>query len=361
MAFDAGGHEVGRARQWINRPRAFAEAGFVLDTGTGGRGRMARLVWQCVYREEPLSLAVTFDGQPIRVSDPQRIALPPFVPEQLHVLRAELDFGGGIAAAAELFFGGTRNAEALTDLTPVPVVLGKGTKFDGPEWLEGWLAAGGRPVDVVAIEEGPAEVIFVLAGCVREDLQRIRSGWYFKKDEKLNQEWTFRFAWPLPDFVEMSKGASLLFHMTTDFVGGMQSVLRLTAAQRGPEGLEGQQIGEAVCVAAIHAAARERRRAVVLVLGSGAEDLGDVSLVDAIGFLERLRVPLFVWSAALSPPPPAGLFREFKDASTRPGYEDALREVRLQVEAQRIVWVRGTFLPHQVELTDLATGLALAR
>ena len=53
VARDARGKEVGRVRQWVNRPRANAEAALVLEPGRGDRGRIARLTWRCLTAENP--------------------------------------------------------------------------------------------------------------------------------------------------------------------------------------------------------------------------------------------------------------------------------------------------------------------
>jgi hypothetical protein len=81
VAYDAHGKELDRARQWINRPRAAAEASLVLEEGRGGRGRVAHLTWRALVGEVPDAVAVSFDGLPIAVGDPSRIELPVFEPD----------------------------------------------------------------------------------------------------------------------------------------------------------------------------------------------------------------------------------------------------------------------------------------
>ena len=62
-----------------------------------------------------------------------------FDPDAVHLLRADLDFGGGITASAETVFGGSAKAEAATDLTAVLVELEKGADLPGADALAGWL------------------------------------------------------------------------------------------------------------------------------------------------------------------------------------------------------------------------------
>lgn len=106
VAFDARGTEIGRVRQKLNVPRRDAEATLALLPGKGGTGRAARLDWESLVHPAPLRVTVSFDGRPLAFTDPRRIELPPFVPEQVHFLRAVVQLERGFRAEAEITFGG---------------------------------------------------------------------------------------------------------------------------------------------------------------------------------------------------------------------------------------------------------------
>ena len=120
---NAAGVEVVRARQMVNMSRPPAEAVLLLLPGSGGRTRRARLTWQSALGMPPERIAVTFDGQPVPLEPSREIALPDYVPEQVHFLRAELDFPDNLVASAEIIFGGHDVDEARAELTGIPVAL----------------------------------------------------------------------------------------------------------------------------------------------------------------------------------------------------------------------------------------------
>ena len=162
VARDASGARVGEARQWVNRARPDAEARFVLEHDPSGRATVARLVWRCLVSPEPVSISVSFDGQPIESKDPARIPIPPHSKDVSHVLVADLDFAEGITATAVASVGGASKGDSSRELTAFPIRLSEGKRsLPAPAKLAGWFEAGGRPLAVAAVEKGPAEVIFV--------------------------------------------------------------------------------------------------------------------------------------------------------------------------------------------------------
>ncbi len=223
IAYDAERKELGRARQWVNRPRPTAEASLVLEGAHGGSGRVAQLTWRALAREAPASVTATFDGTPIPVSDPARIELPPHEPAQIHFLKTVLENG--------------------LQLKP----------------------------------------------------------------------------WPRTE----------------------------------------QRIADAVAAAGLAAAGWERRRAVVLLLGPGARNGGDLTSSEAGRFLVTLRVPLFAWSIGKSrssePWAAATAIRTAAD------FDVAVTRLRAELRRQRILWVEGAHLPQAVTLTPRAEGVRLAR
>ena len=51
--FDASGMEIARTLQRVNLQRSLAEAALLLEPGSGGKGRFARLTWQSAIAERP--------------------------------------------------------------------------------------------------------------------------------------------------------------------------------------------------------------------------------------------------------------------------------------------------------------------
>jgi hypothetical protein len=364
VAYDAKGKEVGRVRQWVNRPRAVAEASLVLEPAAAGGKRVARLSWRSLVAETPTSILVSFDGRPVPAPDPSRIEIPPHDARQVHFLRAVLDFGRGVTATAEAIFGGPRSAESFSEMTAVPVVLDEGATLPPPEELAGWFEKDGVPLEVTAVEEGPGEAVFVCEGSSREAFGPVTGG---KKDSlppELAEEFGFRFLWPVPTMTPQTTMVTNLYPASLRFAPADGSV-RFIAGRRvewPPYDARAPRVADAVAVAGLTAADRERRRAVVLVLGgSAASDASFLSARETAGFLSKLGVPLSVWSTSKKPAPLAAQWPGVTTVQTGRQFDAALATLFKSLARQRIVWVAGTHLPHTVELGPLARGVRLAR
>lgn len=364
VAYDAKGKEVGRVRQWVNRPRAVAEASLLLEPAAAGGRRVARLSWRSLVAETPQSILVTFDGRPVPAPDPERIEVPLHDARQVHFLRAVLDFGRGVTATADAIFGGPRSAESFSEMTAVPVVLDEGASLPPPEELAGWFERDGVPLEVTAVEEGPGEVVFVCEGSSREAFGPVTAG---KKDPlppELAEDFGFRFLWPVPKMTPQTTMVANLYPASLRFAPADGSI-RFIAGRRvewpafDPRT---QRLADAVAVAGLTAADRERRRAVVLVLGGAASaDASFLSARETAGYLSRLGVPLSVWSTSKRPAPLAADWPAATPVQTGRQLDAALAALFRSLARQRVVWVAGTHLPHTVELGPLARGVRLAR
>ena len=283
---------------------------------------------------------------------------------QVHFLRAVLDFGRGVTATAETIFGGPRSAESFSEMTAVTVVLDDEASLPATEELAGWFEKDGVPLEVTAVEEGPGEVVFVCEGSSREAFGPVTGG---KKDPlpaELAEGFGFRFLWPVPTMTPQATMVSNLYPASLRFAPADGSV-RFIAGRRvewpryDPRA---QRVADAVAVAGLTAADRERRRAVVLVLGGqAASDASFLSTAEAAGFLSRLGVPLSVWSTAKKPAPLAARWPSVTSVQTGRQFDAALAGLFRSLARQRVVWVAGTHLPHTVELGPLARGVRLVR
>ncbi len=149
--------------------------------------------------------------------------------------------------------------------------------------------------------------------------------------------------------------------MGPDVSPSMGGLFDLAARVEPPAGRGEPQVATAVATAALSAAARDRRRAVVLLVGADARDGSGVTPEAVREFLGRLAVPFHVWSVVSAPTLLARRFGPVTDVSSLPSFAAAVRALSRELALQRIVWVEGTHLPHRVELTGAVRGVALAR
>ena len=359
LAYDAQGRRLQRVRQWINRPGPLAEASLSFDAGH----RVASLTWRCLTAEVPRAIAVTFDGRPIPVENPERIDLPSHDPGQVHSLKAVLEFGNDVGASAEAVFGGPRHSVAVTEMTAVAVDLDEGTTLPAPEEMNRWFVREGAPLEVTGVEEGPLEVVLVCEGSALAPL-----GWTFFSDQRgsargLPADLGFRFLWPVGRMRAQSALVSNLYPATRRFTPGDGGV-RWVAVKRlewPPFSPKGQRIADAVVVAGLKAAEQEHRRAVVLLLGPAASDGSLLTPAEAGAFLGKLNVPLAVWSIGRTPSPEAPRWPGVTRIDTARHFEQAVSGLVARLERQRIVWVAGSFLPQTVAVGPAAAGVRLAR
>jgi hypothetical protein len=77
-------------------------------------------------------------------------------------------------------------------------------------------------------------------------------------------------------------------------------------------------------------------------------------------YLGLLRVPLFVWSLEDSAPERSP-WGEVVAVGTRSGLRAAYARLRDSLDAQRILWVEGRYLPQEIALDPGAAGIELLR
>jgi hypothetical protein len=366
LGFDIDGKEIARVVQRINLSRSLAEATLQLLPGSGGKGRFVQLTWKCAVAGEPARTRVTFDGKPIAAPDPSRIPLPAYAPEQLHFMRAEVDFPRNLTAAAEILFGGQNRDETQAELTAVAVLAAR--KKLPP--LDDAFVARGEPLRVVAVEEeGPGEIVIVLDDAARPLLasvaarsHRIGSGIdALRRIAPLSRDQRARFVWPVTEAFQHGNTRYEIFPCSEDFGRVQGGLLFLLTHVVAPGILPDPRLADAVAVAALTAVGRSRARAVVLVLG-GSPDTSLLSPGGARGYLSALGVPLFVWTVG-----PRGLAAgadwtgapDVADISTTGLFEKAADRLFAYMKRQRIVWVEGIHLPQDVALSTSAQDLTL--
>jgi hypothetical protein len=368
IAFDDQKKELARTEQWINLPTSPAHVSMVIERDEKGTA-MARLAWAHFTRATPQSFELAFDGQPVTVDDPERIPLPAHDPEQLHFLRAEVFFEQGVSAVAEVTFGGSYGDELNTELTALPVLLEKTAALPKPEFLQRWFRSPGGPLTVAAVDRGPAEVLLIRDEMVQGTLERIaaaravrgsgaglnRTLYANRFDARLGTNQNLGFFWP---FMTQSSSGIWVFPPTYGWMsprdGGVGFWLANTPPPAAPP--NGQLLTDAVAVAGLSSLARNRRRAVVLILGKEPADSSRLTATICREYLRSIRVPLFVWSPFKHPDSPWG---EVVDISSMGRLRTAVGELSRALDRQRVVWLQGRHLPQKISLTDEATGIRL--
>ena len=367
VAIDASGKRLGEARQWVNRATSAAEAQFVLEWDGAGRATQARLVWRCLASPDPTAVSVSLDGRPLEVTSPERFALPILEAETSHVLLADLVFAEGVTATAVASFGGKKTDDALQELTAVPVRISRGTRLPKIDAMEGWFEAGGRSLRVAAVEEGPAEVVFVLAESVREELRRLAAKDYFPwpwerpRPLELASRSRFRFMATVPKWIAGSAAVTRIFPTSDEYTPAKETFLRLGKNVFLDEVAGLPRIAEAVAVSGLAATRRERRRAVVLLLGQDDRDVSDLDSGSARRYLSRIRVPLYVWRVSPGAVAEDEAWPNSFDASTIEGMGRAFAALREDLASQRVLWVEGRVLPSTVDVTPEARGIVTLR
>lgn len=368
VALDSDGDEIGRARQWINLPRQPAEAAIVLR-GSDKEGGLAELTWESLSGSEPRQVRVVFDQVELPMADPRSIRLPPHDPEELHFIRAELEFADDVTSTVEFVFGGSFLDDVSSELTAIPVVLRKRKNLPSASELSSWFTTRSDSAEVVASEKGTAEILVVRDRSALEDLRAMKAlemskplpGAMWRRTAAFGrQDWTLRQIWPLSRWQLGARAPFELFAYSQPAPSESGSFLRWLIDIEPPPDLAGEQrLADAVAVAGVTASANHTRRAVVLVLGSDPEDDGSLAATQTRKYLQWLRVPLVVWSTAPGAQKADG-WGPAVDVSTVPTLESAIDGLFDQLDRQRIVWLADYHLPQDIELTPAATGIHLA-
>jgi len=371
IGLDAEGREISRAVQWVNLPRADAEARLLLERDPkSGLATGAQISWEEVEGNDPIEVRAALDGAPLPLPPgATRLALPPVDPAQIHVLSVEVEFPERRLARTDVAFGGDLAGEVQTELTAVPLTRDDPRRVPTVASLAGRFSVAGRPARVVAVEETVAEVLVVAGEAVLQHLpaQRALSRQTARppnmmapartRDDRLTVLFT------VPRIFTDRRGGTRRLFTATYPVRFSSSVLphvlgRMIFPAAGP----GEEaVASAVAVGGLHAAAGNRRRAVVLLVGERPPDDPVVDAADVRSFLADLRVPLRVWSLNREAEPQVRLqWGEVEDVSGVQRLGRAAERLADDLDRQVIVWLDGAHLPQQVAFAG-APGLQPAR
>lgn len=171
-----------------------------------------------------------------------------------------------------------------------------------------------------------------------------------------------RFLWPFARGGGEGQVAYALFARSEDHPpqhGGL--LWLLTAAQQPAFSRAEQRMADAVAVAAMSAAARGRRRAVLLILGDDPADASQYDPRTVRGYLARLGVPLVVWSTGNVTDGMQARWGDVLSVGRESWLRAAVRDLSRTLDEQRIVWVEGLHLPHEIRLSAGVSGIQLVR
>jgi hypothetical protein len=379
----AEGSEVARAEQWVNLPRPQAEVDIVLEGSAAGSTRTARLAWDSFTRQAPSELELSLDGVPLALD--ARAQAPLEIPRAgaAHVLSARLRFPDGVEARKDVVLSGDYGGDVATELTAVAVrgaAPGKPAKTLAARDLQGRFLAGGRPAEVAAVEQEPAEVFVVrAAGAQSALLDRVTPGpagahaqpnmgasrasasldgrayGTFAPDPRIH----FHFVSPVARIYKNGAATTAeRFDITPSMTAPGLDLGRLLLEVRFhlPEH---PRLADAVAAAGLDALARETPRAVVLITG-GQDGAADPSLflpASVRGYLDAIGVPLFVWSVG-RPGRPLEAWGDAQNIALPWELRRAYDRLEKEVLSQQIVWLQGRHLPQAITLARGAGGAA---
>jgi hypothetical protein len=377
-ALDSSGREVAQTRQWLNVPRPPAEVALLLERNPEGRAVAARVTWQSLLGSAPERIGVTFDGRPLDVSDPSRIVLPEYSSETTHMISAEVAFSPTVTSRAGVVLGGSSRTDVTSELTGIPVRAPAGA-LPPPEEMQGWFRKGDEPLRVVAVEKGSVLLLVVRDTDHSEALARLGSGGKTtfsrelrgtlpefdpdasRAETRLGDSDRIRFIWPRASRAPGSQIPTELFDSSRDFAGSFAGLhWLLTRISHPMQKVADERFADAVAVAGLQAYAGYTRRAVVLVLGRPVADTSQYAPAAVRAYLEKIRVPLFVWSLdSRSLDRVAAAWGSVEDVSSFSKLKVAFEKLRSELDSQQMIWVAGRHLPQEIALSPSARGVEL--
>jgi len=352
VALDASGQELDRTRQWINMRHEPAQSSVMIEGVHRGRGAIARVSWASLGKtDEPRSVEAYFDGQQIAAEDPRRIRLPAFDPNQTHHFRVRLDFTDSLDSEAEAIFGGVYGDEVNTEISAVPIRFKKGRKPKTAESVQGWFLVDGVPQKVHALEKGPARIIVVRDMATQSYLNGLAARrTTFTSDTRLKKHHRVEFVSACPEQIQRDEIRHLVFPRSLLYSWKNRRLLELLAKVVPADCTPDRQLlADAVAAAGLAAGQFGLRRVVLLIVSGESRDRSAFSPAEVIAYLEKIRVPLVVWS----PGPSSGLETEWGRATDVHDLErlrTAFDLLEKDLERQLIVWLDGLQLPQSVEL-----------
>lgn len=331
VAFDAGGHELGRDTQALNVARPAAELGVLLDRDAGGK-MFASIRSGHFANEAPTQVIVKLDNKVVsRARVRSAIPLGQVDLSKLHVLSVEAAFRDGIKSRKEIVFGGGFSEHLPAEMTPIAVRQRK----DAPKGKAACFETASGPLPEATIEDGEGAVFFILNG-IPGGGRRKEAIEHRGQDLFALHKTNIELVNPVPEEIRRHDGITRLFDFRR--MMGARGTRHVVMSSRTPSGRA--RITDAVGAAALRAMRGGARRAVVLVIGQLAAVDHSVHNPAAMRrYLERVGVPLRVWSLSGPRPDLATTWGEVIDVSTTAGLLAATSNLRDDLNTQRVAWL----------------------
>ena len=363
-ALDEKGREIALERQWINLPRPPAEVEILIEKDKAGRSAAALLTWASRMGPHPDRASLTFDGRELPLDAAHRAKLPAFDASTVHVLTAQIEFPNDVQGRTDLVLGGGSSAEAGTELTGVPIRSADG-RMPSVESLAGRLERNGVPLRVTGVERGAATLVVVRELVAPALIWRLRSlmrGPFGGDPTKLEPEDRLQVQWPVVREVSDVDSVNVLFEASRMYPGSKMSIAALLTEVGYPApNSQPRRFADAVAAAGLQAARFYSPRAVLLVLGPGDKDWSRHDVASIRRYLERLHVPLYVWSLVQGGLVSAAAWGNYTDVTKAAALRAASARIHEDLRSQSIAWVEGRYLPQEITLVDKGDGLTIAR
>jgi hypothetical protein len=338
IGYDAGGKDLARTSQDVNLPRGAAEVEILVQSENGAPAR-AELVTRSRKHIEPAQGQLSIDGDPLPFGAGFTAKLPALDWKHPHVLSAEVTFPDGEVARGETILAGGLGQSVSSDLTPV--LVARGRRRDDPPTLDGCFTLDGAPLRANAVEQTNPLVIIVNdpGSQVPPGRQNSTAAWWafpMEREYRLDPDTSVRILWSTPrQYAAPDEPTYSLFSPTSDFSATRFGMAWLITRALNPVPDGPRRFADAVGVAGLAAYQSGRRRAVILMLDENS-DMSLASPAVIRRYLERLGVPLFVWS--LGKMKPRG-WENVVDITTRYDLTTAVNAVKDTLSKQRIVWI----------------------
>jgi hypothetical protein len=250
---------------------------------------------------------------------------------KIHIVDVEVAFPDRVHSRKEVVFGGSAgySEQVPSEMTPVGVRQRKAED----DTTTNCLRAGSQSLPAVKVERGEGLALFILNGG-RGVLKRLDAPEHGGVALFGLNDAGIAIMNPVAEVIESPTSVTRIFN-SQSVNGGTQRVLSATSTPQGPA-----QIADAVGAAALRTLQGGQRRVVVVVIGN--EPAPDMS-VHTPGvmrrYLERVGVPLRVWSLAGPRPDLVETWGEVRDISTTADLLAATEDLRRELDSQRVAWV----------------------
>lgn len=366
IALDASGVVLGSVVQKVNAATEAKELQLAIED------KRARIIWSHLDAAKPEAIRATIDGKRVEVGPDLTIELPRGGDERVHLLEVSVRTAQQ-ERDAQLVFGPIFTDTTSAALTAVPVrVRSKSARLSDVS-----VSAGERGLRAVALEDLPAQVIVIRDPSPDEAATRLKpfardresagivQGWSQRRGGQstgtteaaggVGTEFDTAFALALSDQVRFlwpvgraGRGElkSMLFYPSPWFSASDRVDLRglLTGLSVGLSSNE-KRYADAVAVAALQGAQSQRPRAVVLITGADVKDSSRLTPAAVRAYADRLGVPLLVWSLTANAPAEWGPATKIDSPAN---LRKAVHALKQELDAQRVLWVEGDYLPHEV-------------